>query len=527
MERFFNTAGPVNPEMHYALDPLDRVDLNELSLFIAQKKYIVLHAPRQTGKTSALLALRNSLNAGGEVRCLYANVESGQSAGSNVDAAMDAILREMANGAREQLDDSFLDEYDHSPRRARTGHALLGDALSAWCPRLALPLVLLLDEIDSLVGDSLVSLLRQLRAGYAKRPDFFPSTVVLCGVRDVRDYRFTRTDGEVVFGGSAFNVKAESLRLGDFSKEEIAALYAQHTEATGQAFEEDVAEFVWEETRGQPWLVNALAYEVFFRTPEGRARSRPSSREDFVKARELLILRRDTHLDQLADKLKEPRVRRVIQPLLASGMSTPEFRDEDVQYTVDLGLVARSPNGELSIANGIYREIIPREIVQGMQYGIVQQTSWYLLPDGKLNFGALLDAFVHFFREHSEHWLERFDYKEAGPQLLLQAFLQRIVNGGGRVQREYGLGRMRTDIYVEWPYSGGVQRIVLELKLLRGSLEKTVADGVRQTWEYADRCGADEAHLIVFDRTPGKSREEKIFLRSEVYEGRTITVRGV
>lgn len=155
----------------------------------------------------------------------------------------------------------------------------------------------------------------------------------------------------------------------------------------------------------------------------------------------------------------------------------------------------------------------------------------------------LLSAFQQFFREHSESWVERFDYHEAGPQLLIQAFLQRIVNpvlsevegGGGRIEREYGLGRKRTDLLILWPLGSGqgsgvgkpVQRAVIELKLLYRSLEATLAEGLAQTREYADRCGAEESHLIIFDRTPRKPWEEKLFRRQEMHQGRAITVWGM
>ena len=93
-----------------------------------------------------------------------------------------------------------------------------------------------MDEIDSLVGDTLLSVLRQLRAGYQQRPGGFPQSVVLCGVRDIRDYRIRSSTGEVIAGGSPFNVAAKSLRMGDFTKAETRALMAQHTEETGQRF---------------------------------------------------------------------------------------------------------------------------------------------------------------------------------------------------------------------------------------------------------------------------------------------------
>jgi len=83
------------------------------------------------------------------------------------------------------------------------------------------------------VGDILISLLRQIRAGYPDRPRAFPQTVLLCGVWDVRDYRIHNGDNQVITGGRAFNIKSESLRLGNFSHGDVAILYAQHTEETG------------------------------------------------------------------------------------------------------------------------------------------------------------------------------------------------------------------------------------------------------------------------------------------------------
>lgn len=126
----------------------------------------------------------------------------------------------------------------------------------------------------------------------------------------------------------------------------------------------------------------------------------------------------------------------------------------------------------------------------------------------------LLAAFQDFFRKHSEVWVEKFDYREAGPQLLLQAFLQRVLNGGGDIRREYGLGRMRTDLLVVWPYKDGVQEVVLELKIRYGDLEKTIQKGLEQTAEYMDKCGTSLGHLIVFDRDPGKPWNVKIFHRT-------------
>ena len=515
--RFFNTTGPVVAADHYHIPPLDRMDLAGVRRMIAEKRYFVLHAPRQTGKTSALLALQNLLNAEGGHRCVYVNVEGAQAAREDVEEAMRTVLGELADRAIDALGDEALEAIWPEMLATRGPHGALRQSLSRWVRAGGKPLVLLVDEIDALVGDSLLSVLRQLRAGYDMRPRAFPQSVILCGVRDVRDYRIHSSSANtIIAGGSAFNVKAKSLRLGDFSQQEVHALLGQHTGETGQAFTDGALAAVWRRTRGQPWLVNALAYETCFCGAGAADRSRPVASADVLAAQEALILRRETHLDQLADKLREDRVRRVVEPLLA-GAGRTESSERDVEYVRDLGLVAQ--NGPLRMANPIYAEAVPRELTRMAQEEMAQDPAWYVTKAGELQMAKLLEAFQEFFRQHSEHWVERFQYREAGPQLLLQAFLQRIVNSGGRIEREYGLGRGRTDLLVEWPDDGGVRRHVVECKVLHKGLEQTLAEGVEQTAAYMDRCDGETGHLVVFDRREGRSWDEKVFRLSRTAQG--------
>ena len=549
--RRFNTEGPVRPEDHYAIPPLERMDLQELLGLIRDKRYFVLHAPRQTGKTSALIALRDLLNSGqaGEFRCVDVNVEVGQVARDDTARGMRSILSSLAASARLLGDNHprkiWLDILQESgPDDA------LKDLLIEWCLANPTPLVLLVDEIDSLVGDTLLSVLRQLRAGYQQRPKGFPQSIVLCGVRDIRDYRIRSSSGELVAGGSPFNVAAKSLRLGDFTKPETQALIAQHVKETGQQFAPEALNAVWEQTQGQPWLVNALCAGACFDRKAGRDRSQAITADHIFAAREELILSRRTHLDQLAHKLEEERVRRVIEPLLSGADPTDCDRADigfqrDIDYVRDLGLIAAG-NG-IRMANPIYAEVVPRELTAAAQERLLaEQTAWYVKADGDLDMDKLLSAFQAFFREHSEHWLGRFDYREAGPQLILQAYLQRIVNGGGRIEREYGLGRGATDLLVLWPHKVGLpsdlwQRFVVECKVLRDSdhrgLEGTISRGVEQTLGYMNRSGAGEGHLVVFDRTGeaegaavkenAKGWEDRLFRREESKDGRKVVVWGM
>src|SRR6056297_134030 len=555
MEKFFNTAGPVRIENNYMIDPLKRINKDEIMTLIDNWRYFILHAPRQTGKTSSLLALQDYINKEGHYKCLYVNIETAQTARSDVPRGMKAILASLNGANLLTFDDDFFFQYLLDGIDTFGGDSVLEEVLSIWSKKNKKKMILLIDEIDALVGDTLISVLRQLRSGYAKRPDAFPQSIILCGVRDVRDYRiFSDKDQQIITGGSAFNVKAKSLTVGDFTQEEIRTLYEQHTKETGQEFEEGLYELAWEYTRGQPWLVNALANEVCFENKAGRNRTTAITAQMFEAAKNELIIRRDTHIDQLADKLKEDRVRRIIEPMLAGESFDQDVFNTDVEYCKDLGLIKRTQEG-YQIANAIYREVIPRELGYMTQLSLesLYRRQWYIEENGTLNMMKLLKAFQQFFREHSESWLTRFKYEEAGPQLLLQAFLQRIVNGGGLIDREYGLGRKRTDLYIRWPIipdrftenkkqnhdeqkehpfplsynPDDLQRIVIELKLKHNNaLERVIEEGLKQTAAYVDKTGAKEAYLIIFDQE-NKNWDERIFIETRTFKNVKITVFGM
>ena len=359
MERFFNTAGPQQPDLHYTIDPLSRFDLEEVLMLIRQRKYFVLHAPRQTGKTSCMLALRDLLNQQGDFIAVYVNVEGGQASRDNVDSVVgsvcDTIAEAMKQIGPEGLSLRIGQEVKNVDRNTRLTAFL--QRLSEEFPK---PLVFIIDEIDALVGDSLVSVLRQIRSGYANRPEHFPNSVILCGVRDVRDYRIQTSGKDIVTGGSAFNIKSESLRLGNFSAEEIHTLYMMHTAETGQRFDEACFPMLWQATEGQPWLVNAVGYEVTMKMKENRDRSIVITPDMIERTIENIIYRRDTHIDILIDKLREPRVKQLAELLLAENHDPSQWMMpyDDILYMEDLGLVRREKGKPIRISNTIYREVM-------------------------------------------------------------------------------------------------------------------------------------------------------------------------
>lgn len=496
-----------------------RLDYQKIHELIDLRFYFILHAPRQTGKTSAIFQFINRLMQENEYTPLYVNVEPAQAARGNVKAGMNTIL----NLIRMRILDTYGPQ---DPALALFENATddpyssLFEFLRKWSQIAPKPIILFIDEIDSLIGDTLISVLRQLRSGYLERPSAFPQSICLIGVRDVKDYKiFSEEKQSMVIGGSAFNIKARSLVLSSFSQEEVRALYQQHTEETGQIFTEDAVTYAFEQTRGQPWLVNALGFQATME--EVPDRSQPITKEVMIRAREALILRRDTHLDVLIDRLKEERVAHIIDAIIAGKRTPTPFPSDDVKYATDLGLITEQ-NGVLQIANPIYQEVIPRELTSTRQHSFTQPRASFFKADGSLDMHKMLSEFTQFYRENSDVSAEELLYKESGPHLLLMAYLQRIVNGGGRVQRECALGKGRVDLLVEFKN----QSIVLELKLYHSS-QKTVKEGLEQTAEYMITKGATEGHLIIFDRSKRKSWDKKIFQKKEKVGSLTITTWGM
>ena len=534
MDRFFNTAGPNCLESNYSIDPFQRIDWSEVQRLIDQRRYFVLHAPRQSGKTTLLDSIVKRLNSEGRYEALYVNVESAKVTREDYEKGDRLIAGALTHQARIHLPESWLARDGKQAIPGIEPGGILHGLLAEWASHAAKPTVLMVDEIDSLANETLVSVLGQLREGYKDRPSAFPQSVILCGVRDVREYRIETSRG-VVTGASCLNVKAKSLRLGSFSEAEVRALYGQHTSDTGQVFDDPVVAKVMALSGGQPWLVNALANELTHEIPELRDRSHAIGLDDLDEAKERLILRRDTHIDQLVDKLMEDRVHRVIEPILKGEDLDRTVSVDDLQYVVDLGLVL-APRGEvLRIANDIYREVIPRELTSIMEANLAARlpNTAFLLPDGRLDMRDQLKSFQQFYRENSEVWRDRGKYEEAAPQLLLQVWLQRIVNGGGRIEREYALGTRRADLFVRHFYRRDgkrqEQRFVVEIKVVRnkGSLETTIEEGLAQTAMYAAKCDPEEAHLVVVDDRDGRSWDEKVFVAEKDYEGRPITVWGM
>ena len=492
-KRRFNTAGPCIEGRHYMIEPIGR--LPEARGLVEQGAYFVVHAPRQTGKTTTLMALAKKLTADGQLAALYFNGEAAQALGERVGAVEKVVWESIRQHAADALPPDLQPPAD--PEDAPESLWLTAQ-LKAWCRTCPRPVVLFFDEIDSLQGESLRSILRQFRSGFASRFENFPRSIILCGLRDVRDYKAASGGDPSRLGTSSpFNIKLESLRIGDFDEAEVNTLLDEHTADTGQVFTPEARTRLFALSQGQPWLTNALAREVV----EKMAVTGPIEAEHIDRAKERLILARATHLDSLVARLNEPRVRRVLEPLMAGRPITLDADlNDDLLYLRDIGLIAKRP--PVRMANPIYREVAMRILSDGPGENIPILPS-FVTPAGHLDLDRLLRDFLIFWKRHGEAMGKRETYHEVAAQLVLMAWLQRVVNGGGYVEREYAIGKGAIDLCVRWPLKDGTWQVEgFELKTRGPHDGDPLEEGLEQLDTYLDQLGLPTGTLALFDRRP-------------------------
>ena len=497
MERFFNIAGPCNPADHYMLPAMAR--LPDVVSLIRKKQYFVVHAQRQCGKTTAFLALANEMNAKDDAVAVYCSLEAVQEFPKAEDGVpkICALIKD-AITYMPSLCDLVGDPW---PIARMTSDEVVASGVKSILTHMAAKvapkqLVVFFDEADCLGGPTLITFLRQLRNGKIDtgKGTPFPSSIALIGMRDIRDYKARiRPDSESLGSASPFNVLTKAISLRTFTDEEVAALYAQHTAETGQVFEPEAVAAAGRHSGGQPYLVNALA-RWCVEEIHGERYGETITAADMHEAKEKIIRERGTHLDSLMERMKEPRVRRIVEPVMLGEDIEADDLNDDVRFVLDLGILRRE-DGSLVPANPMYSEIIGRYLsfnTQERMKRVVPETPW--VKDDGLDMQGLLLAFQGFWRENAGMNKAPFEYNEAYPHIVLQAFLQRVINGGGEIVREMALGKGALDLGVL--FRDGKYAVEVKLKY---NFEKNREKAYDQVCRYMDHLGVSEGWLVVFD----------------------------
>jgi hypothetical protein len=490
----FNTTGPCDPEMHYMLPPEERLVGAVLNRYIEKKLYWVLHAPRQTGKTTFLMSWMRELNASGKYVACCVSVERCQGI-PDIERAMPAIYSAVRQSAR-------MENLPVPETATADPASLLSETLEEWAKLVApKPLIVLFDEVDVLAGEAMISFLRQLRGGFVTRGvRKFPISVALVGMRDLKDYLAQSKDGMAPNPGSPFNIKEDSILLKNFDKRDIAGLFAQRTAETGQKITQQALDYVWEQSQGQPWIVNNLFKRATIKIMDYKS-SETVELKHVIEARQQMVEARETHLDSLVYRMQDAAVKPVVETIISGEMNMELNLDSPgVQQAMDLGLVTFDTNRGLTISNPVYTEILTRVVNSAMQIMMPPPSGFkWQKPDGSLDMDSLLKEFQKFWRRYSEIWEAKSDYTEAFPHLLLLAFMQRILNGGGRIDREVGAGRGRMDLFVEYE----AYRCVIELKIRHDydGYDLLLLEALEQTLRYRDHFDKNiPAYLLIFDR---------------------------
>jgi hypothetical protein len=561
--KYFNTLGVCNPQEHYMLPAVPR--LPGIGSMIDSGDYFIINAPRQSGKTTCLTELTTLINSEGKyyaLNCSFSSISDTNEddmAMSRVIDCIDAGLRSSSVPKLRDLACSFIEE-PYMKCTCTKVQAMLFDI----CRSLDRKLVVFFDEADCLNEAHLRTFLLQIRSGHDRRfahsQTGFPRSLALVGMSNIRYYLTTVWPEEWAYGiASNFNIVVNSISPANFSMEEIWSLYGQHTVETGQIFEPDAVERAWYWTEGQPWMVNAIADDVVVNQFKNDHSKVITAKEIDVAVRDL-ILRNDTHLDYLSERLKETRVRRVMERIIVGANIFPDnVSSNDERYAIDLGILrVDSATGErYKPANPVYSELIARTLSRDIRKSLPRDLASRWMDGTGIDMDGLLKDFQIFWRNSSKALTElnvvktfvkdsvnsvleeyrikdvdenlinfkyidktRYDIvrlsKDAFAHLAFFAFLQRAMNDSvGIMKIEYGLNNSKLVICV--CYKGISYPLELKIKGV-----KSQENNCSHLSGYIDRCGSKVGWLIVFDNNFMKSWDSKLFWNTIVYEGKTI-----
>ena len=538
VKRYFNISGP-NREYHFGLDPLTRIDYRYVETMIERGRFFSICSARQSGKTTLLLAIKKKLNEEGKYRCIYCNVEAAQVAGNDTRSGMQTILSRIAQEAEFEFQDSWPNDNFPSILEHYGADSALVAFFERWLFKdkqaKKLPIVLLLDCIDLLSGKTLVSVLRQLRTGQIYSPELFPQTVILCGARDVRDSDISIGEDEFLIGRGGSDIRENTVVLYNFTQGEIKELCDQYTAESGQNFQENAYPRLYSLTGGRPWLVNAILCEAIYEMGFGNDVSKIITFGMIDAAKDHFINRQDYYMEQLAHKLRAPRIRETIFPILAGGNWAKNPAPEDLDYLEDLELIKKFPSG-WGITNAVYRELIPKVIGRNLKDELVHvvDRTKFLKPDGRLDFRSMVQFYQRIYCDYFLAWGRRYELEGVLAQILLHAFLHYAVGDRGRMECDYALSTGRMDISVGWGYSlesgeRREERFVVELRLFDStkSHEAVVRQGVAQVVEYAKPRQPHDVYLIILDEDQSKTWYDRLFQEEHVFKDVPVHVYGL
>lgn len=443
--RFFNNSGPVNQVDHFCVPPLKRLDSNKVWQLILQKKYFLIRGPKQSGKTSYLLALSKLLNQKDYAKCLYINVECLRGTEEDLKESMRSLLFEISSRARDNFGDDYLDDLVLGILEKRGPFQALNELLTQWSKRSDKPIVLLVDEIDTLQGNILTSFLSQIRAGYDKRPALFPQSIIFCGTHDVIEKQF--------------NIKDATLKISFMARPDLNEMIASYCSKRHIEIDPDAVERIWEYSNGQPWIVSTICAELFHEIVAAKGLKSVSAVQ-VGEAIDNVLAKRGNHIEYIASQLRNERVRKCMIPMLTGGTIIHGIEESDLAFLEELGLLTLGR--VIDISNLLYKEIVPRALFGPVLYMTSLDDVDYQKADGSVDAMKLMQRFQAFFANHIQQLIKLLDYGDAGYSLIFHALLFKLVDANTTVTRGFGLNNHH--VVLTLTRQDPVQQIVFFIK---------------------------------------------------------------
>jgi len=493
--REFNITGSIIPEEHYYVDL--KPALKELMALVEKKKYFVINRPRQFGKTTTLNFLAQRLQAGGEYAPALISFEPFTQRANITEAE---FYLKIAKRIAEELD--AIAPNSKMPVPAVVERDDFFDWLREICK--SCKLVLLIDEVDAAPENAVIGFLAGLREMYLQRSRNrkpAPHAVALAGVHDIKNLKARYRDETKTIGTSSpFNI-AIDYELPAFSRKNIRQYYLQHSAATGQEFEDEAINRVYEATNGHPWLVSVLAKLLVEEiVPNRKQRIRLDHAE---RAIQKLLVTPNPNFDSLFKNARHASLFPIVLDLLTGRSREYNILGKNVSLGVKYGIFAAKEQ-QLILANLIYAQALYKHFKEEFEgTGLNDLVAGQRSPErnGHLDFRRVLDKFQAFMKAKGAAVSKHCDFHEATGQLLLLSYLDLLVNGKGWTFKEPQSGEGRIDVVCCY----GRQKEVVELKLWYG--ERRYAAGLSQLAKYLDRESLDHGYLFVFDRRENAKRD--------------------
>jgi len=490
-KRYFEKSGVVDPGASYyvPLKNVTNMDNQDIKTMVDLGRYFSIFAPRQSGKTTFFEGFCHELEKETTYMAILLSFQDYKNLNSQrfYQLIQKDLYRQLVNRLADvdcpRLDAvrAYLDThniFDHTCFRE------LFEELNRMIK--LKKIVIFIDEFDGIPIDELenfLTTLRELYQRYKKRTDKALYSVGLVGIRNITKL--------IVGGVSPFNI-ADQVKLPPFTLKNVRDLYAQYTKETNQPFTEDAVKKVFNETAGQPWLVNRIGTILTINIkPETTA---PITEEDVEKAIDILLYEENSHFDNITEKAKQ--YKETFINIVFDGVEYIPGDDEQ-SLLLTHGLI-KAEGKNIKVSNPIYKKRFTKTFFRESGAIVDVSVKGYFRPDGLLNMGAVLSDFEEYIIQIgvSAFYKSQKPYERTG-QFLLTAWLYQFVEGKkGELRYEVPSGLGRMDILLI--YRG--HKYIIETKINRSHGNRALNKAIDQLCnKYLLTERANEGYVVVFD----------------------------